>query len=187
MLPVSSRINWYLTVILTLRTWAVWNRNQILSIVFPILYSLCWGSGLIMTVQFIKSFTCKWNLHAHFWWMIYFLLVGAPPYPGFNECFLTQASQDMAILWVLLVVWDAGRYKYIVICCSSDWKGSIVDAHAGTCYPRMWANQVLKISSTHLIFLILDRKGGNTSLTTMVYRDGKSLLFWQWQSRWIWT
>ena len=36
---------------------------------------------------------------------------------------------------------------------------------------------MVKIDSAYIIFLILDRVGGNTSLMTMVYRDGKSLFF----------
>jgi Family of unknown function (DUF6533) len=55
------------TVILTFRTWAVWNGNQRLSIILPILYSLWWGSSLIIMVKPIHSNTCRWNFHAHSW------------------------------------------------------------------------------------------------------------------------
>ena len=64
-LPLLSHIYWCLIVILTLRTWAVWNRNQRLSIILPILYIVCWGSGLALVVRFINSTTCKWNFYAH--------------------------------------------------------------------------------------------------------------------------
>ena len=60
--PVSSCINWYLKVILTLRTWTVWHRNEFLS---PILYTLCWGSSLILEVRYHSSTTCEWKFHAH--------------------------------------------------------------------------------------------------------------------------
>ena len=65
-LHVWGHIDWYLIVILTLRTWAVWNRGQYLSIILPILYTLFWGSGLFFDVRFHSSTTCKWKFHAHF-------------------------------------------------------------------------------------------------------------------------
>ena len=110
-------------------------------------------------------------------WMIYGTVVGAPPYPGFKGCFVMHASQDIVFLWVLLLVWDAHRCKYIIKCPSSDWRGSIVDAHGGTYHPSMWVVLVLKIGSAHLIFSMLDKKGGNSSLMAVVYRDGKCLFF----------
>ena len=57
-LPVSGRIDWCLTVILTIRTWAVWDRNQWLSIILPILYSVCWVADLFIMVRLINSTTC---------------------------------------------------------------------------------------------------------------------------------
>ena len=64
-LLILSCTDWYITVILGLRTWAVWNRNQCLSIILPILYTLCWGSALVIYVRLINYTTCKWNFHAH--------------------------------------------------------------------------------------------------------------------------
>ena len=64
-LPISSHTDFgSLPVLLTLRTWAVWNRNQRLSIILLVLYSLCWGSALIITFWFGNSITSKWNLDA---------------------------------------------------------------------------------------------------------------------------
>ena len=55
--------DWHLPLILTLRTWAVWNRNKRLSIILPILYILSWGSSIIILVQILDSFTCTSDLH----------------------------------------------------------------------------------------------------------------------------
>jgi hypothetical protein len=42
------------------------------------------------------------------------MVVGAPPYPGFKGCSVTYASQDMVLIWALLIIWDARKYKFIV-------------------------------------------------------------------------
>jgi len=63
--PFSSHINWCLTVILTLRTWAVWNRNRRLTIILPTLYTLFCASSFIIVVRWVNSMTCKWNFCAH--------------------------------------------------------------------------------------------------------------------------
>ena len=110
--------------------------------------------------------------------MIYFMVVGAPPYPEFMGCSMIPLNRNMIlVLWTLVIIWEACKYKCVVQCPSSDWKYSIVDAHVGACHPSMWAILVLKIGSAHIIFSILDRGGGSTSLVKVVYRDGKSLLF----------
>jgi len=79
-------------MILTLRTWAVWNRNQRLSIILPILYVLVWGSCFVILVICINSIT-----------------FGDPPYPGSTGCFLMDANQNILffLLWVQLFVWNA--------------------------------------------------------------------------------
>ena len=64
-IPVSSSIHWCLTVVLTLRTWAVWNRNWRLTIILPILYTLFCSSSVIMLVRWVNSATGKRNLHAY--------------------------------------------------------------------------------------------------------------------------
>jgi hypothetical protein len=60
--PCSNGADWRLPVILTLRTWAVWNRNKLLSIILPILYNLSWGSALIILVRYIHSIKCMSDL-----------------------------------------------------------------------------------------------------------------------------
>jgi len=77
-------------MILTLRTWAVWNRNRRLTVILPILYVLVWGSCLVIMSEFVNSLTFSDR-----------------PYSGFTGCFVTNAAKDLEPLWALLVVWNA--------------------------------------------------------------------------------
>jgi len=53
-------------------------------------------------------------------WLIYLALVGDPPYPGFNGCFLMHHfTQYLALSWVLLIVWDT-RKSFAFQSLSSD-------------------------------------------------------------------
>lgn len=60
-LLVSSRIDWCLTVILTLRTWAVWDQNPRLSIILPTLYVLLWVQSYIIVGIYVNSMKCKYS------------------------------------------------------------------------------------------------------------------------------
>jgi hypothetical protein len=53
-------------------------------------------------------------------WVIYFTVVGSPPYPEFNGCFLTSDNQEIVILWAILVIWDACEYEYAIQCRASS-------------------------------------------------------------------
>jgi len=46
--------------------------------------------------------------------LIYFTVVGDPPYPGFEGCFLTHANMNIIFLWVQVIVWDARKCKYVL-------------------------------------------------------------------------
>jgi len=76
-------------MILALRTWAVWNRNQRLSVILPILYVLVWGSGVVAICSFLNS-----------------MIFSDPPYPGFKGCFLTYTNKKIVFVWVQLISWD---------------------------------------------------------------------------------
>ncbi|KIM36931.1 hypothetical protein M413DRAFT_31325 [Hebeloma cylindrosporum] len=77
--------------ILTLRTWAVWDRDRRLSIILPSLYVLLWFPSYVIDVLFVKS-----------------MKFGDPPYPGFQGCFLTQSMniKHLTFSWVLMAFWD---------------------------------------------------------------------------------
>ena len=48
------------------------------------------------------------------------------------------------------MIWDACKCEYAIqYRPSSEWKGSAVDAHAGTCHPSVWEIRVLTIGSAH--------------------------------------
>ncbi|KIM35814.1 hypothetical protein M413DRAFT_428309 [Hebeloma cylindrosporum] len=89
---------WVSEVILTLRTWVVWNRSQHLSIILPILFVLFCVSSLVIVVRFVHSSK-----------------LGAPPYPGFRECYVTFVNQDIVFIWVLLIVWDAALLTLMLV------------------------------------------------------------------------
>jgi len=76
-------------MILTLRTWAVWNRNQHLSITLPILYVLAWGSGFVLIGMFLNS-----------------IVFSDAPYPRFQGCFVTYSNNDIIFIWVVIIIWD---------------------------------------------------------------------------------
>jgi len=85
-------------MVLTLRTWAVWKRDKRLSIILPVVYLLFWGPAFVILGIFLKSMT-----------------FGDPPYPGFKGCLLTHANKYLALLWLLLIVWDTLMLVLILV------------------------------------------------------------------------
>jgi len=69
-------------------------------------------------------------------WMTDFIIVGAPPYPGYSRCFMLYGTHDLVPLWALVIVWNGGKRKCVVSFPPSIEKvTSAVDAHVGTCHP----------------------------------------------------
>ncbi|KAF8965957.1 hypothetical protein BDZ97DRAFT_741517 [Flammula alnicola] len=85
-------------LILTLRTWAVWDRNARLTIILPILYAICWGPDFFFLVIFLRS-----------------LKFGDQPYPEFVGCFVINANHMLILCWVVLMVWDAVIFSLIMV------------------------------------------------------------------------
>jgi len=56
---VSGCVNWQLPVILTLRTWAVWNRNRRLAIILLVLFTLIEGSSFVAISIYSNSVKCR--------------------------------------------------------------------------------------------------------------------------------
>ena len=43
------------------------------------------------------------------------IVVSAPPYPGYWGCFkMYGGSQNLIVLWALLIIWDAGMHKCVI-------------------------------------------------------------------------
>ena len=168
-------------MILTLRTWTVWNRNRCLSIILPILYSIFLALSFTIMVRVIKSSTCKWNFHAYSWLYGWFI-----SWQSVHHHF--QDTRDVPWHMAAKVWFFCGPYWYSGMLVSVkvpfhfppliEKITSVVDTHVDSCHPSMWAILVSTVSSSRFILLILGRNGArNTSLTTVVYRDGKSLHF----------
>jgi len=85
-------------MILTLRTWAVWNRDRRLTIILPILYFLCWGSSFIVRTIYLTHI--KFN---------------DPVYPEIKGCFQKVVTRGMAFLWMQLIAWNALLLVLMVI------------------------------------------------------------------------
>ncbi|TFK32625.1 hypothetical protein BDQ12DRAFT_479687 [Crucibulum laeve] len=77
-------------LILTLRAWAVWNRDRRLSITLPMLYVGIWGSDCVIMAKFLAS-----------------MKFGAPPHVDFLGCFVTKGSSILYLCWVVLMVYEA--------------------------------------------------------------------------------
>ncbi|KAG9218426.1 hypothetical protein CCMSSC00406_0007973 [Pleurotus cornucopiae] len=76
-------------IILTIRTWAVWQRNRTLTIVVSIVFVAVWGPNIAIMWIFLKS-----------------MEFGPIPYPGYQGCNIVKSSQIMAVTWALLVVYE---------------------------------------------------------------------------------
>lgn len=76
--------------LLTVRTWAVWNRNKRLSVLLSILCILNLASYFVLLALFLNS-----------------LIFSTPPHSGFRPCFLTYSLKKyLGFCWVLVIIWD---------------------------------------------------------------------------------
>jgi len=48
-------------VIMTTRTWAVWNKNRFLTYALPIFYVVIWAGGFVLTGLFIEGLECQYT------------------------------------------------------------------------------------------------------------------------------
>ena len=70
--------------------------------------------------------------------MIYFIVDGAPPYPGYSGCFRIYGSHDLVPLWALLIIWLGGKRKHVISFPPLiENVTSAVDTHVGTCHPNV--------------------------------------------------
>lgn len=50
-------------VVLSIRTWAVWNRDKRLGIFLLVVWPVCWGGGFAISGIVNKSVKCEYALH----------------------------------------------------------------------------------------------------------------------------
>jgi len=131
--------------------------------------------------MYIKITFCSWLS-----WLIDFTVVGAPPYPGFNGCFLTYANQDFFFFYGLH--W---------------WYGTPVSVNMPfnvilplieklvllmlMLIPAIWAcekSRFWRSVQCILTFSISDKDGGNGTLIKVVYCEGEALGSAWWHVRW---
>jgi len=85
-------------MLLTLRTWAVWNRNKRLTIILSILFVLVWGAAFVILVIYLKSVTFV-----------------DPPFPGFEGCILAHSNIAFFYLWFHIITWDTLTLVLILV------------------------------------------------------------------------
>ncbi|PPQ75180.1 hypothetical protein CVT26_008788 [Gymnopilus dilepis] len=77
-------------ILLTIRVWAVWNRNKVLTVALPVGFLIVWSPAFVAMYFFQKS------------------LQFAPlPVPGLSGCFIVYANDVIKWCWVSLIVWNA--------------------------------------------------------------------------------
>ncbi|KAJ3502229.1 hypothetical protein NLJ89_g8982 [Agrocybe chaxingu] len=84
-------------IVLLFRIWAVWNRNQIMTILLPVLFAACWIPPTIFLVEFIRS--------------VKFVAV-EPPFLG---CVVLSASDVITLSWIFMLIWDTVSLILMVI------------------------------------------------------------------------
>jgi hypothetical protein len=97
------------TVLLTVRTWAVWNRDWRLTIGLPIFFVICWVPAFGVTAMFIKSLACKKDAIFHCWFPSLMSSADLPITAEFQDC-LAIGSRVPSISWMLLLVYEAGQW-----------------------------------------------------------------------------
>ncbi|EDR00927.1 uncharacterized protein LACBIDRAFT_312913 [Laccaria bicolor S238N-H82] len=81
-------------LILTLRAWAVWNRNGRLGAALSVFFFSMTAAGFLVMTIFLRG-----------------IEFSDRPYPSFQGCFITGSNKLVYITcqWVLLMVYDAGK------------------------------------------------------------------------------
>lgn len=85
-------------MILSIRTWAVWNRDKKLGVFLLILWPICWGGGFAICALFNKS-----------------IRFDPSPMAPFRGCYSTDGSEIIFIAWIILLVYDTMNLVLISI------------------------------------------------------------------------
>jgi len=85
-------------IMLTLRTWAVWNKDRRLAIGLPIFFLVCWGPSLGIIIAFTKS-----------------IIFGNETSRQRFGCLVVKGSHIIGVAWTLLLVYEAGIFLLMLI------------------------------------------------------------------------
>ncbi|KAF9255054.1 hypothetical protein L218DRAFT_1008997 [Marasmius fiardii PR-910] len=85
-------------IILLLRVWAIWKRGIPVAVGLAIFFLACWVPCSILLREFLDA-------------MKFEIL----PLPNFRGCFIASGSHVLFVMWVLVMVYDAGTLMLILI------------------------------------------------------------------------
>ncbi|KAF8960362.1 hypothetical protein BDZ97DRAFT_1922262 [Flammula alnicola] len=85
-------------LILTLRVWALWDRNRLMFIIFSFGY----------VVLCFPSFASMYYFHKY-------LVFSEAPYPGFRGCFTVGERPYIVFHWTILLMWNTSTLILMII------------------------------------------------------------------------
>ncbi|KAF8887424.1 hypothetical protein CPB85DRAFT_1441729 [Mucidula mucida] len=118
-------------VILTIRTWAVWNRNRLLTFALPIFYIACWAPDFTFMGIFLDS-----------------MRFGVPPIENFQGCLVTAGNPILSWCWILLMIYEGVMLLLMAIKAFGEFR----NVHAGT--PQLLAG-ILKDGILYYLYLFV--------------------------------
>ncbi|KAF8639307.1 hypothetical protein AX17_001588, partial [Amanita inopinata Kibby_2008] len=94
-------------VILTIRTWIIWNKDKRLTYGLPVFFCLTWAAGFVVMSIFIRSLA--------------FIQL---PFPFIKGCIVIAGSRILTVDWALLMFYNTGNLMLMVIRVTSlYWSG----------------------------------------------------------------
>ena len=102
----------FLLVILTLRTWAVWDRGRTLGFGLAILFVVCWGTILPFIILYIKDLECEKTNSAMICTVTNKIVLQVlwVDSPAFSGCSIVKGSHFATVCWVLLLAYETGVF-----------------------------------------------------------------------------
>lgn len=115
--------------LLSIRVFALWNRDIRLAIFLPILFVAVFAPAYYAMYLYVHS-----------------IQVAIPPFPGFHGCFVVGASEAVIWTWALLMVWNTITLALIMI-------PGIKSRYAGT--NSTLANIIYRDGAFYYIYLFI--------------------------------
>jgi hypothetical protein len=101
-------------VILTYRLWVIWEKDRKLSYALPIVFCVMWGTAIAFVMQFVNSIQFITQL----------------PYPFNAGCPHISSSRIIWIVWILVLLYNAGTLSLLTI--------RILSLHNSRIIPRLF-------------------------------------------------